>query len=122
MRGGHSLLSLLKYLNDLLKTALKLRPDRLIVGEVGKEALNMLIGWNSGHPGGLSIIDAEDARGGLRKLEQYVQIKSVSAQELITKVVNLIVVLKKVNRAKKIVKIIKVNGWENGEYILEQMA
>lgn len=108
--------------NDLLKTALKLRPDRLIVGEVGEEALNMLIGWNSGHPGGLSIIDSEDARGGLKQLEKYLHIKQELAQKLITEAVNLIIVLKKINGIIKIVEITKVIDWKNGEYILEQIA
>ena len=109
---------------DLFKSSMRQRPDRLIAGEVrGAEALNMLIGWNSGHPGGLCTLHSDDARGGLRQLEQYVQIKSVSAQEkLIALAVNLIVVLKKVNGIRKIVEITKVNGWKNGEYILEQIA
>ena len=108
----------------LFQSSMRQRPDRLIAGEVrGAEALNMLIGWNSGHPGGRCTLHSDDARGGLRQLEQYVQIKSVSAQEkLIALAVNLIVVLKKVNGIRKIVEITKVNGWKNGEYILEQIA
>ncbi|MEX6493343.1 P-type conjugative transfer ATPase TrbB [Fusobacterium animalis] len=108
----------------LFQSSMRQRPDRLIAGEVrGAEALNMLIGWNSGHPGGLCTLHSDDARGGLRQLEQYVQIKSVSAQEkLIARAVNLIVVLKKVNGIRKIVEIAKINGWENGEYVLEQIA
>ena len=109
---------------SLFQSSMRQRPDRLIAGEVrGEEALNMLIGWNSGHPGGLCTIHSDDALGGLRQLEQYVQIKSVSAQEvLIAGAVNLIVVLKKVNGVRKIVEIAKVLGWEDGKYLLEQIA
>ena len=108
---------------DLFKSSMRQRPDRLIAGEVrGEEALNMLIGWNSGHPG-ICTIHSYTAIGGLRQLEQYVQIKSVSAQEkLIASAVNLIIVIKKIGTERKITEIAKVNGWENGEYILEQIA
>ena len=108
---------------DLFKSSMRQRPDRLIAGEVrGEEALSMLIGWNSGHPG-ICTIHSYTAIGGLRQLEQYVQIKSVSAQEkLIASAVNLIIVIKKIGTERKITEIAKVNGWENGEYILEQIA
>ena len=108
---------------DLFKSSMRQRPDRLIAGEVrGEEALNMLIGWNSGHPG-ICTIHSYTAIGGLRQLEQYVQIKSVSAQEkLIASAVNLIIVIKKIGTERKITEIAKVNGWENGEYVLEQIA
>ncbi|MEJ6472605.1 P-type conjugative transfer ATPase TrbB [Fusobacterium nucleatum] len=107
----------------LFQSSMRQRPDRLIAGEVrGAEALNMLIGWNSGHPG-ICTIHSYTAIGGLRQLEQYVQIKSVSAQEkLIASAVNLIIVIKKIGTERKITEIAKVNGWENGEYILEQIA
>ena len=107
----------------LFQSSMRQRPDRLIAGEVrGAEALNMLIGWNSGHPG-ICTSHSYTAIGGLRQLEQYVQIKSVSAQEkLIASAVNLIIVIKKIGTERKITEIAKVNGWENGEYILEQIA
>ncbi|EEO40305.1 MULTISPECIES: P-type conjugative transfer ATPase TrbB [Fusobacterium] len=108
---------------DLFKSSMRQRPDRLIAGEVrGEEALSMLTGWNSGHPG-ICTIHSYTAMGGLRQLEQYVQIKSVSAQEkLIASAVNLIIVIKKIGTERKITEIAKVNGWENGEYLLEKIA
>lgn len=112
---------------DLLKlfsSTMRQRPDRILVGEVrGAEALNLLIAWNSGHPGGLCTIHSDTAEGGLTQLEQYVQITSVSAQEkLIAKTVDLIIVLKKVGVERKVTEIAIVNGWENGKYILEKIA
>jgi hypothetical protein len=61
-------------MNDLLKATMRLRPDRIVVGEVrGCEALSLLKAWNTGHPGGLSTVHANSARGGLTRLEQLVQ-------------------------------------------------
>ena len=51
-------------LADLVRSTLRLRPDRIIVGEVrGAEALDMLKAWNTGHPGGLATVHANSARG-----------------------------------------------------------
>ena len=83
----------------------------------------MLTGWNSGHSGGVCTVHSDSPRGGLTQLEQYVQIKSVSAQEkLIASAVNLIIVIKKVGTERKITEIARVNGWENGDYLLEKIA
>ena len=49
-------------LADLVRSTLRLRPDRIIVGEVrGPEALDMLKAWNTGHPGGLTTLHANSA-------------------------------------------------------------
>src|SRR5688500_18901797 len=51
---------------QLLKATLRLRPDRILVGEVrGAEALVLLKAWNTGHPGGLATVHANDAASGL---------------------------------------------------------
>ena len=61
-------------LSDLVRSTLRLRPDRIIVGEVrGAEALDMLKAWNTGHPGGLATLHANSARGALYRLEQLIQ-------------------------------------------------
>lgn len=58
---------------DLVKSTLRLRPDRIIVGEVrGPEALDMLKAWNTGHPGGVATIHANSAKDGLFRLEQLI--------------------------------------------------
>ncbi len=59
---------------DLVRSTLRLRPDRIIVGEVrGAEALDMLKAWNTGHPGGIATLHANSARGALLRLEQLIQ-------------------------------------------------
>ena len=61
-------------LADLVRSTLRLRPDRIIVGEVrGPEALDMLKAWNTGHPGGITTVHANSAPAGLYRLEQLVQ-------------------------------------------------
>ncbi len=58
----------------LLKASLRLRPDRIIVGEVrDKAALALLKMWNTGHPGGLATVHADDCYGGLIRLEQMIE-------------------------------------------------
>jgi len=61
-------------LADLVRSTLRLRPDRIIVGEVrGPEALDMLKAWNTGHPGGIATVHANSAQSALYRLEQLVQ-------------------------------------------------
>ncbi|MGO9025302.1 MAG: P-type conjugative transfer ATPase TrbB, partial [Beijerinckiaceae bacterium] len=61
-------------LSDLVRSSLRLRPDRIPVGEVrGAEALDLLKAWGTGHPGGVGTIHAGSALGALRRLEQLIQ-------------------------------------------------
>ena len=61
-------------LRDLVRSTLRLRPDRIIVGEVrGGEALDLLKAWNTGHPGGITTLHANSAPGALTRLEQLVE-------------------------------------------------
>src|SRR6185312_7236886 len=60
-------------MGHLVRSTLRLRPDRIIVGEVrGGEALEMLKAWNTGHPGGIATIHANSAKAALYRLEQLV--------------------------------------------------
>ena len=57
----------------LLRATMRLRPDRIVVGEVrGGEALTLLKSWNTGHPGGIATIHANSAEGGLVRLSQLI--------------------------------------------------
>ncbi len=59
---------------ELVRSTLRLRPDRIVVGEVrGGEALDLLKAWGTGHPGGIATIHAGSARGALTRLEQLIQ-------------------------------------------------
>ncbi len=61
-------------MSDLVRSTLRLRPDRIIVGEVrGKEALDLIKAWNTGHPGGITTVHANSAKGALYRLEHLIQ-------------------------------------------------
>ena len=60
-------------MRDLVRSTLRLRPDRIVVGEVrGGEALDLLKAWSTGHPGGVATVHANSAADGLDRLEQLV--------------------------------------------------
>lgn len=67
-------------ISRLLRATLRLRPDRIIVGEVrGAEVLGLLKAWNTGHPGGIATAHADSAREGLTRIEQMVEEAGVKA-------------------------------------------
>lgn len=105
-------------MNDLLRATMRLRPDRIIVGEVrGAEALSLLKAWNTGHPGGVATVHANSARGALTRLEQLVQEAVVAVpRELIAEAVNLVVHIERSGTGRKIREIIRVDGVEKGRY------
>lgn len=106
-------------MNDLLKATMRLRPDRIVVGEVrGGEALSLLKAWNTGHPGGCATVHANNAVGGLIRLEQLIQEAVVTvSRELIAEAVNLVVHIERYGHGRTIKKIIRVEGVENGKYL-----
>jgi type IV secretion system protein VirB11 len=107
-------------LADLLRSTLRLRPDRIVVGEVrGGEALDLLKAWGTGHPGGLATIHAGSAQGALARLEQLILEVAVTVpQALIAEAVNIVVVLAGRGRQRKIDQIVRVLGATNSGYRL----
>ena len=99
----------------LLRTTLRLRPDRIVVGEVrGPEALTLLKSWNTGHPGGFASLHANDAPSALRRMELLVQEGcGHRLPELIAEVVDLIVHLE---RGARVEGILDVLGHGDGGY------
>jgi P-type conjugative transfer ATPase TrbB len=82
-------------LSDLVRSSLRLRPDRIPVGEVrGAEALDLLKAWGTGHPGGIGTIHAGTALGVLRRLEQLIQEAVITVpRALIAETIDVIAVL-----------------------------
>lgn len=80
-------------MTDLVRSTLRLRPDRIVVGEVrGPEALDMLKAWNTGHPGGIATLHANSGRAALVRLEQLIQEAVVTVpRPLIAEAVDLVV-------------------------------
>lgn len=82
-------------LSDLVRSSLRLRPDRIPIGEVrGAEALDLLKAWGTGHPGGIGTIHAGTALGALRRLEQLIQEAVITVpRALVAETINLVAVL-----------------------------
>jgi type IV secretion system protein VirB11 len=82
-------------LSDLVRSSLRLRPDRIPIGEVrGAEALDLLKAWGTGHPGGIGTIHAGSALGALRRLEQLIQEAVVTVpRALIGETIDVVAVL-----------------------------
>jgi P-type conjugative transfer ATPase TrbB len=112
-------------LADLVRSTLRLRPDRIIVGEVrGAEALDMLKAWNTGHPGGIATVHANSARGALYRIEQLVQETVVSVpRRLIADAINLIVFIHGRGTSRRIETIAEVTGLDpNGDYAVTELS
>jgi P-type conjugative transfer ATPase TrbB len=108
-------------LSDLVRSSLRLRPDRIPIGEVrGSEALDLLKAWGTGHPGGIGTIHAGSALGALRRLEQLVQEAVVTVpRALIAETINLIAVLAGRGPARRLIEPATVEGLGlSSDYIL----
>lgn len=106
-------------MQDCLKATLRLRPDKIIVGEVrGKEALALLKAWNTGHPGGCATVHANDARAGLTRIENLVAEGSMApAQTQIAEAINLVVVIAKTAEGRRIRELLHVHSWDGQNYL-----
>lgn len=113
-------------LQDLVRSALRLRPDRIPIGEVrGAEALDLLKAWGTGHPGGIATLHAGTAIGALRRLEQLIQEAVVKVPTaLIAETVNLIAVLNRDARGRRLTELAWVTGLDpvTGDYRLTSHA
>jgi type IV secretion system protein VirB11 len=109
---------------DLVRSTLRLRPDRIIVGEVrGAEALDMLKAWNTGHPGGIATVHANSAGSALYRLEQLIQEAVVNVpRHLIAEAIDMIVFIEGRGTGRRIGCIAAVEGvGDRGEYLLRQL-
>lgn len=108
-------------LSDLVRSALRLRPDRIPIGEVrGPEALDLLKAWGTGHPGGIGTLHAGSALGALRRLEQLVQEAVVTVpRALIAETIDLIAVLSGRGAERRLAELALVEGLtRSGDYRL----
>jgi len=108
-------------LSDLVRSSLRLRPDRIPIGEVrGAEALDLLKAWGTGHPGGVGTLHAGSAIGALRRLEQLIQEAVVTVpRALIAETIHLIAVLSGRGSARRLTELVVVNGLSPaGDYVL----
>lgn len=115
-------------MTDLLKASLRSRPDRILVGETrGPEALDLLMAWNTGHPGGAATLHADDAKSGLYKLVEYISMNPKAPrliEPLIGRAVNGIVSIARTKTGRKVKEIIVVKDYDlaSGQYIFERVS
>src|SRR5438270_1895902 len=110
---------------DLVRSTMRLRPDRIIVGEVrGPEALDMLKAWNTGHPGGLTTVHANCAASALLRLEQLIQEAVVTVpRDLIVQAIDVVVFLGGRGSKRRVETVAEVSGVDAaGDYALRALA
>ncbi|NDV89236.1 P-type conjugative transfer ATPase TrbB [Aurantimonas aggregata] len=106
-------------LSDLVRSSLRLRPDRIPIGEVrGAEALDLLKAWGTGHPGGIGTIHAGTAIGALRRMEQLIQEAVVTVpRALIAETINLVAVLAGRGSNRRLAELARIDGLTpDGDY------
>jgi type IV secretion system protein TrbB len=111
-------------IRDLVRSTMRLRPDRIIVGEVrGGEALDLLKAWNTGHPGGIATIHANSPRAALYRLEQLVQeVVSTVPRRLIANTADLLIFLSGRGPERRLNAIAEVFGLDqDGDYLVREL-
>lgn len=112
-------------MTQLLRTSLRMRPDRILVGEVrGPEALDLLMAWNTGHEGGAATLHANDARAGLSRLAMLISMHRDAPrpiEPLIAEAVHLIVHIARTPSGRRVQEIVAVEGCEDGRYVLRNL-
>lgn len=111
---------------DLVRDALRMRPDRIVVGEMrdGAAALETLKAWNTGHPGGLSTLHANSAHEALARLEDLLlEVVAQPPRRAIAQAIDLIVHIRRTREGRKIDGLLGLEGLETGgEYHLVRRA
>ena len=108
-------------LSELVRSSLRLRPDRIPIGEVrGPEALDLLKAWGTGHPGGIGTIHAGTGIGALRRLEQLIQEAVITVpRALIAETINVVAVLTGRGSQRRLAELVQVTGLgQAGDYAI----
>lgn len=112
-------------MTTLLKTTLRMRPDRILVGEVrGPEALTLLMAWNTGHEGGAATLHANNAKAGLDRLAMLISMNPDSPkpiEPLIGEAVHVVVHIARTPKGRRIQEILEVSGYSDGRYITKSL-
>lgn len=111
-------------MKDLVRSTLRLRPDRIVVGEVrGAEALDLVKAWGTGHPGGIATIHAGSCRGALLRLEQLIlEVALAAPRPLIAEAVNLVVFLAGRGCERRVKEMAWVTGYDHQGYGLKTIG
>ncbi len=121
---GHGLVTQ----RDLLRNSLRMRPDRIIIGDVlGPEALDMLQAMNTGHDGSISTVHANDTRDALSRLELMVALSGVELPTLVVRqyiaaAVNILVHVARLSGGlRRLIRVTEVCGYRSGDYELHDI-
>ncbi len=110
-------------IQNLVRATMRLRPDRILVGEVrGGEALDLLKAWNTGHPGGVATVHANSAAEGLLRIEQLILEASTSPMpNLIGSAVDFLIYIRRTKTGRIVSEIATVSSYDshNHKYNLE---
>lgn len=109
-------------MRDLVKGSLRMRPDRIIIGEVRDgAALELLKAWNTGHPGGISTLHANSIETTPYRLEDLIrEVVATPPHYLIPQAIDLIVFIERTKEGLRRVKnLAKLKGYEQGKYLFE---
>ncbi|KAK0332765.1 hypothetical protein LTR94_023608 [Friedmanniomyces endolithicus] len=110
---------------ELVRDALRMRPDRIVVGEMrdGAAALETLKGWNTGHPGGLTTVHANTAEDVLHRIEDLVgEVVSSPPRRMIAQAVDLIVHIRRTAEGRRVEAVLAVKGATPSNYITQRIA
>ena len=111
-------------MTDLVRDTLRLRPDRIIIGEVRDgSALDLLKAWNTGHPGGLATIHANSAAEALSRLEDLIgEVTQRVPYRAIAQAIDLVVFIERTSSGRQVRSVTRVLGREGDGYRLESVA
>jgi P-type conjugative transfer ATPase TrbB len=110
---------------DLVRDALRMRPDRIVVGEMreGAAALETLKSWNTGHPGGLSTLHANTAQDAFRRLEALIAEVCVRMPDgLIGQTIDRVVHIRRTPQGRRIETILSVTEDRRGRWKAEELT
>ncbi|ESQ97706.1 conjugal transfer protein TrbB [Stutzerimonas chloritidismutans AW-1] len=107
-------------MRELVRATMRLRPDRVVVGEVrGGEALDLIKVWGTGHPGGIATLHAGSALGALLRLEQLVlEVALNPPRVLIAEAINVVIFIAGRGGLRRIESIARVTGFDDAGYHL----
>jgi type IV secretion system protein VirB11 len=108
-------------MTTLLKVILRMRPDRILVGEVrGAEALDLLDAWNTGHEGGAATLHANNALAGLTRLKSLISRNEAAPSDiepLIGEAVHVVVHIARIPEGRRVQEIVEISGYGEGRYL-----
>jgi P-type conjugative transfer ATPase TrbB len=108
-------------MTDLVRDTLRLRPDRIVIGEVRDgSALDLLKAWNTGHPGGLATIHANSADEALTRLEDLIgEVTARIPFRAIAQAINVVIFIERTVSGRAVRSIMRVVGWDETGYRTE---